>query len=150
MVKTIKDIMSTDCVTVTLQDNIYEIAVKMKQNDIGFVPVVDGKKLIGVVTDRDLVIRGYAEKNSGSAPVKDVMSTDVTTISPETTVDEAARLMAKQKIRRLPVVSGGELIGVVAIADLAVREVFVNEAGQALSEISENIDHKEIAGAGRV
>jgi len=140
-VRTIKDIMSTDCVTVSPQDNIYEIAVKMKQNDIGFIPVVEGRKLIGVVTDRDLVIRGYAEKHSGSTAVEEVISKDVTTVGPDTSVDEAAKLMARQKIRRLPVVSGGELVGVVAIADLAVREIFVNEAGEALSEISENVDH---------
>ncbi|WP_442951521.1 CBS domain-containing protein [Paenibacillus sp. GYB004] len=133
--------MSTDCVTVSPQDNIYEIALKMKQNDIGFIPVVEGRKLIGVVTDRDLVIRGYAEKHSGSTAVEEVISKDVTTVGPDTSVDEAAKLMARQKIRRLPVVSGGELIGVVAIADLAVREIFVNEAGEALSEISENVDH---------
>lgn len=139
--KTIRDIMSTDCVTVTMQDNIYEIAVKMKQNDIGFIPVVDGDRLIGVVTDRDLVVRGYAEKHSGSSAVKDVMSQDVTTITSDTSVNEAAKLMASNKIRRLPVVDGGKLVGVVAIADLAVREIFVNEAGEALSDISENVDH---------
>lgn len=139
--KTIRDIMSTDCVTVNLQDNIYEIAVKMKQNDIGFIPVVEGDKLIGVVTDRDLVVRGYADKHSGSSAVKDVMSEDVTTITPDMSVDEAAKLMASNKIRRLPVVDNGKLVGVVAIADLAVREIFVNEAGKALSDISENVDH---------
>lgn len=139
--KKISEIMSTDCVTVTLEDNLYEIALKMKQNDIGFIPVVEGKKLIGVVTDRDLVIRGYAEKHSGSTAVKEVISKDVTTISPDATIDEAAKLMASRKIRRLPVVQSGELVGVVAIADLAIREVFVDEAGQALSEISENVDH---------
>lgn len=145
--KQIKDIMSTDCVTVTLQDNLYEIALKMKQNDIGFIPVVEGKKLVGVVTDRDLVIRGYAEKHSGSTAVEEVISKDVTTVSPETTIDEAARKMAQEKIRRLPVVQNGELVGVVAIADLAIREVFVDEAGQALSEISENVDHRAGTGA---
>ncbi|MDF2814745.1 MAG: hypothetical protein K0Q81_945 [Paenibacillus sp.] len=138
MQKTIRDIMSTDCVTVTPKDNIYEIAVKMKQHDIGFIPVVDGDQLIGVVTDRDLVIRGYADKHSGSGAVKEVLSTDVTTASPDLSVDEAAKLMANRKVRRLPVVENGKLIGVVAIGDLAVREIFVNEAGEALSEISEH------------
>lgn len=56
--KKLQDIMTKDCITVTKQDNIYEIAVKMKEHDIGFIPIVDGKKLIGVVTDRDLVLRG--------------------------------------------------------------------------------------------
>jgi CBS domain-containing protein len=138
--------MSTDCVTVTLKDNIYEVAVKMKENDIGFVPVVEGKRLIGVVTDRDLVLRGYAEKRSGSASVEEVISKDVTTASPDTSVHEAAKLMARKKIRRLPVVENGELIGVVSIGDLAIREIYVNEAGEALSEISENVDHMATAG----
>ncbi|RTE03970.1 CBS domain-containing protein [Paenibacillus whitsoniae] len=134
--QTVKDIMSTDCVTVTLQDNIYEIAVKMKEHDIGFVAVVDGKKLIGVVTDRDLVVRGYAEKHSGSTAVEQVISKDVATISPDTSIDEAAKIMAKEQIRRLPVVQNGELVGVVAIGDLAVRGIFEDEAGEALSKIS--------------
>jgi CBS domain-containing protein len=135
--KTVKEIMSKDCVTVSLQDNVYEIAVKMKENDIGFIPVVEGKKLIGVVTDRDLVIRGYAEKREGSAAVQQVISKNITSIPSNTTVDEAAKIMAKEQVRRLPVVDNGELVGVVAIGDLAVRDKFENEAGEALSKISE-------------
>jgi CBS domain-containing protein len=136
--RTAGDIMEKDCVTVTLQDNVYEIAVKMKQHDIGFVPVVEGKKLLGVVTDRDLVVRGFAEKREGSAAVKQVMTENVKTVNSDTTIDEAARLMAEYQIRRLPVVENGELIGIVAIGDLAIRNKFEDEAGQALSEISEN------------
>jgi CBS domain-containing protein len=137
-VKTVKDIMETDIVTVTLKDNIYEIALKMKQHDIGFVPVVEGKQLLGVVTDRDLVVRGYAEKHSGSTEVKEVMSDQVVvSVPPTTSVDEAAKLMAKNQIRRLPIVENNELVGIVAIGDLAVRSTLEQEAGQALSEISE-------------
>ncbi|MFC5453140.1 CBS domain-containing protein [Paenibacillus aestuarii] len=134
--RTVKQIMATDCVTVTLQDNVYEIALKMKQHDIGFIPVVDGKKLVGVVTDRDLVIRGYAEKKSGSTAVAEVISKDITSIDANTTVEEAAKIMAKDQIRRLPVVENGNLVGVVAIGDLAVRGKFEDEAGEALSVIS--------------
>lgn len=138
--RTLKDIMTDEVECVTLQDNVFEIATIMKKHDVGFVPVVDGKKLIGVVTDRDLVIRGYAEKRSGSAAVSEVISDEqVVSASPDTTVDEAAKLMATHKIRRLPVVENGELIGVVAIGDLAVRDSFENEAGEALSEISEGV-----------
>lgn len=134
---TIKDIMSEECVTVTMQDNVYEIAVKMKEHDIGFIPVVDGDRLLGVVTDRDLVIRGYAEKRSGSASVEDVITTDMITASPDMSIDEATELLARHQIRRLPVVENGKLIGVVSLADFAVRHQFENEAGEALSEISE-------------
>src|SRR5690606_11283470 len=131
-------IMTKDSVTVTTQDNVYEIALKMKQHDSGFMPVVDGKKLIGVVTDRDLAVRGYAEKKSGSTAVEEVMTKEVITASPQTSADEAAKIMAKNKIRRLPIVENGELLGVVAIGDLAVRDQLQDEAGEALSSISES------------
>jgi CBS domain-containing protein len=143
MNKTVKDIMTTDCATVTLKDNVYEVAVAMSKQDVGFIPVVEGTQLIGCITDRDLVVRGYAQKNEGSAKVEKVMSRDITTVTPDTSVDEAARIMANQQIRRLPVVENGNLVGVVSIGDLAVHKNFENEAGDALSKISE----KEFAGA---
>ncbi len=145
MAKTVKEIMSTDCVTATTKDNIYELAVLMKQHDIGFVPIVEGKKLIGVVTDRDLVVRGYAEKHSGSTSVSEVITSSIKTIPSSTSVDEAARVMASNQIRRLPVVDNGDLAGIVSIGDLAVREVFVNEAGEALSDISEHTHREPVA-----
>ncbi|MDQ0112969.1 CBS domain-containing protein [Paenibacillus harenae] len=136
----IEKLMSTNCVTATLQDNVYELAVKMKQHDIGFIPIVEGKKLIGVVTDRDLVVRGYAEKHQGSEAVETVMTPAPVTITPDTSADDAAELMAEHQIRRLAVVQDEELVGVIAIGDLAVRDKFANEAEAALSAISEQ-DH---------
>jgi CBS domain-containing protein len=136
--KKIKEIMTKNCATVTLKDNVYEVALKMKKEDTGFIPVVEGTKLVGVITDRDIVIRGLAEKKEGSASVKEVMSsTQITSATPETTIEEAAQLMAKQQIRRLPVVENGNLVGIVSIGDLAVRDKFEDEAGEALSRISE-------------
>jgi CBS domain-containing protein len=142
--KTLRDIMTTQVVTVTLQDNIYEIASKMKEHGIGLIPVVEGKKVIGVVTDRDLVIRGYANKHSGSTAVEEVMTSECVKVSPDTTVDEAAKIMGDKKIRRLVVEQNGELAGIVAIGDLALRRNFENEAGDALSHISE--PGRELAG----
>jgi CBS domain-containing protein len=136
--KTVKQIMETKMVTATLQDHIFEIAEKMKQHDIGFIPIVQGKQLVGVVTDRDLVLRGYAEKKSGSTLVQDVISDQhIVTVSPETSIDEASQLMAEHQVRRLPVVQQNELVGIIAIGDLAVRAAFENEAGEALGDISE-------------
>jgi len=136
--KQVKEVMTDEIVCVTMQDNVFEIADKMKKHDTGFVPVVEGKKLLGVVTDRDLVIRGYAEKRSGSASVDQVMTSEAITCGPETRTTEALKLMAQNKIRRLPVVQNGELIGVVAIGDLAVHSKLEDAAGQTLSEISES------------
>ncbi|OBZ14551.1 CBS domain-containing protein [Bacillus sp. FJAT-27264] len=142
--KTIKEVMTAGPVTVTLKDNIYEVAVKMRDHGTGFIPVVDSEgsnQLIGVVTDRDLVIRGYAAKHSGSTTVETVMSKELRTVTEETSVDEAAEIMAAGQVRRLPVVSGKKLIGIVSIGDLAVRNIFANEAGEALSSISQQTLH---------
>ncbi|GIP48057.1 Hypoxic response protein 1 [compost metagenome] len=140
MLKKVSEIMTDDIVTVTPQDNVYEVAVKMKENDTGFIPVVEGgDKLIGVITDRDLVIRGIAEKRPGSTAVDEVMTKGIKTASRDMSVDEAAELMAQQQIRRLPVCEGDRLIGIVSIGDMAVRNIFADNAGEALSEISEQV-----------
>ncbi|MFC0213200.1 CBS domain-containing protein [Paenibacillus chartarius] len=136
--KTVKDIMTKDCATVTTKDNVYEIAVKMKQFDTGFIPVVENNKLIGVVTDRDIVIRGLAEKREGSAKVELVMTTDIQCIEPSTSMEEAAKLMAQHQVRRLPVCDNGNFVGVVSIGDLAVNNNSDEAAGRALSSISVN------------
>ncbi|MCM3698399.1 CBS domain-containing protein [Paenibacillus macerans] len=137
--KKVADIMTDEVVTVTVRDNIYEVAVKMKENDTGFIPVVEGDKLLGVITDRDLVIRCMAEKRPNSTAVDEIMTRGIKTASREMSVDEAAELMAEQQIRRLPVTEGDRLIGIVSIGDLAVRNIFADNAGDALSEISERV-----------
>ncbi|GBG07477.1 CBS domain-containing protein [Paenibacillus agaridevorans] len=139
--KQVKDLMSTNCKTVTLQDNVYEVAVIMAQNDVGFVPVVethDSAKLIGAITDRDLVVRGYAQKKQGSSSVSEVMSDALVTVSSTTDAEEAADIMAAHQIRRLPVVDDGRLVGVISLGDLALGNTTSRDAGQALSEISEH------------
>ncbi|HEY0829375.1 MAG TPA: CBS domain-containing protein [Bacilli bacterium] len=135
--KTVKELMTTDCVTVSQNDTFYEVSVKMRDHDIGFIPVVEGRNLIGVVTDRDLVVRGIAEGRTESSTVSGVISKEIRSISPDTTIEEAARIMANGQIRRLPVVENGELLGVVALGDLAIHKNYENEAGEALSQISE-------------
>ncbi|SDF07115.1 CBS domain-containing protein [Fontibacillus panacisegetis] len=139
--RTVSEIMTHEVVTVTPKDNVYEVAVKMKQHDTGFIPVVEegSDRLIGVITDRDLVVRGIAEKRPNSTAVENVMTTGIRTASLDTSVDEAAELMADQQIRRLPVTDGERLIGIVSIGDLATRNIYADNAGEALSQISEQI-----------
>jgi len=136
-VPNLNEIMSTNVATVSLQDNAFEVAEKMEQLNVGAIPVVDGQNVVGMITDRDLVLRGYAQKQSGSAPIESLMSVNVVVGTPNMSVDEAAKLMAEKQIRRLPVVENGKLIGIVSIGDLAVRNESQDEAGQALSKISE-------------
>jgi CBS domain-containing protein len=133
----IKDLMSNEVECCTLLDNVYEVAVKMRDWNVGAIPIVDDEKLVGMITDRDIAVRGVAEKRPGSTKVEDIMSDVLITVTPETTSKEAAELMAKHQIRRLPVVEGEKLVGIVSLGDLAVRKLTDSQAGMALSEISE-------------
>ena len=133
----IKDIMTSDVESCTLLDNVYEVALKMKQLNVGAIPIVDKEQLVGMITDRDIVIRGVAEKHPGSTKVEDIMSNNLITISTDATSKEAAKLMAEHQIRRLPVVEEGKLIGIVSLGDFAVHELTDDQAKVALTEISE-------------
>lgn len=136
--RTLREIMTKDIATVTLKDNVYEVACKMRDWNVGVIPVVDEKNdVIGIITDRDIVIRGLAEKHEGSTATEVVMTKDIVLGQPEMTVDEAAKIMAQHQIRRLPVVENGKLVGIVALADMAVRQVHHDEASEALQQISE-------------
>jgi len=134
----VRDVMSTDVQYCTPVDNIYEVAVKMRDFNVGAIPIVDdGRRLVGIITDRDLVVRGLAEKHPGSTAVTEVMSRDLVTLSPNDSVQKAADVMARHQIRRLPVVENGRLVGMVALGDLATNRYSDESAGRALGEISE-------------
>jgi CBS domain-containing protein len=137
--RTIRDIMTSNVETCTLLDNVFEVAVKMKNLDVGAIPIVDGEggKLVGMITDRDIVIRGVAEKHPPSSKVEQVMSDHLVTAAPEMSTQDATKLMAEHKIRRLPVVEGDKLVGIVALGDFAVNELTDEQAQRALTEISE-------------
>jgi CBS domain-containing protein len=134
----IRDIMTDEVECCTLLDNVYEVASKMKELNVGAIPIVDQKKLVGMITDRDIVIRGIAERHPPSSKVEDIMSNNLITISPDASSREAVKLMAENQIRRLPVVEGDELIGIVSLGDFAIRELTDDQAKQALTEISES------------
>jgi len=137
MTRTINDIMTKDVITATTSDRISDVAAKMKDYKIGFVPIVDdSKRAVGVITDRDLVIRGYADKKNPENAVTDVMTNEVISIDRYATADEALNMMSDNKIRRLVILDNNKVAGVIAIGDLAVRNTLVDETGEALSHIS--------------
>ena len=136
----VRELMSTDIVQCTPLDNVYEAAVKMKEEAIGMIPVVENNQVVGLVTDRDLVVRGIAEKHPGSNKITNVMTTNIVSISPNDPVEKATELMARYQIRRLPVVENGRLVGMLALGDLAIIETADDQAGFALSEISEHTE----------
>lgn len=138
----IRDMMTDDVECCSLLDNMYEVAVKMKELNVGAIPIVDEERLVGMITDRDIAIRGVAEKNPGSTKVEKIMSNKLVTATGEMTTNEAARLMSEHQIRRLPVVEGDKLIGIVSLGDFATHDLTDEQAGHALSEISEQ--HNQI------
>ncbi|WP_088294136.1 CBS domain-containing protein [Bacillus mycoides] len=136
----VRELMSTHIVHCTPLDNVYEAAVKMKEESVGLIPVIENKQVVGLVTDRDLVVRGIAEKHPGSNQITNVMTTNIVAVSPDDSIEKATELMAQYQIRRLPVVESGQLVGMLALGDLAIRKSADDQAGFALSEISEHTE----------
>lgn len=134
----VKDIMTTNVQCANQSTTLEEVANKMKSLNVGSIPVCDsGNRLLGIVTDRDMVVRGLSQGLQSQAIAKDVMTVNPVTVSPDTDVNEATRLMSEHQIRRIPVVENGTLVGILAIGDMAVRDRLTDEAGNALSSISE-------------
>jgi CBS domain-containing protein len=136
MGKSVKDAMTSDVKTAAPSQSLTDVARLMKQEDVGSVPVVDGERLVGVVTDRDIVVRGIADGSDPHAiKAGDIASRDIVTVRPGDDLDDAMRLMAQHQVRRLPVVDDGQLVGVVAQADVA-QEAKEKDVGHIVEEIS--------------
>ena len=144
----VRHFMATEVETATTETPIEEIAQMMAKADVGAIPIVKGDSLEGIVTDRDIVVRVVAEGKAGSAKAIDAMSTDVVTVTPDQNVSDARELMAAGQIRRLPVVKGNELVGMISLGDLAVQDPSERATGEALQEISRSAD-TEITNEGR-
>ena len=138
MGQSIRDLMTPNPCSIDADQTVAHAAEMMRDEDVGLAPIVEGDKLIGTVTDRDIAIRVVAEgKDPGQTTVREIASTNIVTIDPQQELDEALRLMAQHQVRRLPVVEeDGRLIGVVAQADVA-REGDDSRTGQVVQEISE-------------
>jgi len=133
----IKDVMSSEPVAVRLDATIQEAAAGMREADAGALPVVaDEGQLVGIVTDRDLSVRALAEGLGVDTAVERVMTREVTTVEPSDEVEDALSVMRNEQIRRLPVVRGGRLVGIVAQADLAAVST-APELADTLRAVSE-------------
>jgi CBS domain-containing protein len=137
MGQSIKDVMTSNPCTIDADKSIAYAAKMMREEDVGVAPIMEGDKLIGMLTDRDIAIRVVAEgRNPDQVKVADVASKQVVTIDPQQDLDEALRIMAKHQVRRLAVVEeDGKLVGVVAQADIA-REGDDKQTGELVEEIS--------------
>lgn len=141
----VRDIMTNPVIHISPTESVEVAARTLTHYNIGSLPVcsMDGK-LCGVVTDRDLVTRCMA---SGRLPsqttVREVMTSQVLSVQPDMDSGVAAHLMGRQQVRRLPVVENGRLCGMVSLGDLAKREESVMDAADALTDISDNVSHRD-------
>ena len=133
----VKEVMTTGCTYCSSSDTLEQAARLMAQSDIGVVPVADNEKLIGMVTDRDIVVRGIAQgKQPQQTPVTDLMTDEVYYCFDDQTCDEAATSMSEMQVRRLPVVDRDKnLIGLVSLGDLASKGASA-KAKKALTGVS--------------
>jgi CBS domain-containing protein len=134
----IRDVMTKEIRSAGPSDTIRDVARLMRDLNVGTIPVCDNDKLLGLITDRDIVVRCVAEDmDPDECTVTDHMSADIVTARPDMSTDEAMRLMSEHQIRRLPVMEGEKMIGIVSLGDLAVESKGVD--GQEIKEGLKNI-----------
>ena len=134
----VQDLMTSNPKTIGIESAVVEAAKIMRDENVGIVPLVDGERLVGTITDRDIAIKVVAEGSDlQSTTAGQAASRDLVTIDPQQDLDEALRLMAQHQVRRLPVVEeDGRLVGILAQADVA-REATAQQTGRVVEEISE-------------
>ena len=137
----IRDVMTPNPCYVSPDDSIQAAAQIMRDEDTGVVPVCDNGRAVGIVTDRDIVVRAIAE-GQVNRPVRDIATREVIAASPDMSTREAAELMSEHQVRRLPVVDGGRLVGIVSLGDLAVKEAKDSRVGDTLEHISEGVKER--------
>ncbi len=135
----VSDVMTPNPRTVQLSDTIEDAAKIMRDEDTGAVPVIEDDRVVGMITDRDIVIRAVADGDF-ECTIDDIVSDDVVCATPEMTTAEAADLMSEHQIRRLPVVDDDErLVGIISLGDIAVKEGRDARTGDTLENISEGV-----------
>jgi len=133
----VENVMTKSVASLNPDDTIDKAAQVMMENNIGSLPVCQQGKIIGILTDRDISIRAMGNKASNSKTVRDIMSSNPVTVSPDMDVKDVSRIMSERQIRRVPVVENNNVVGIVSLGDLAVNPKSNNQAGDALSSISQ-------------
>jgi len=133
----VRDIMTSDVSALAPTATIAQVAQQMRQLNVGSIPLVENDRLVGVITDRDIVLRVVADGLDPHLEPADMhMTRDPITITPDASAQQAQQIMAREQIRRLPVVEDGRLVGIVAMADFALESDHEDEVEETLEEIS--------------
>ena len=134
----LKDVMSRDVMVISPDMTIGEAARKMCDGDFGMIPVGENDRMVGAISDRDIVVRAVAEGKGPETKVREIMSEGICWAFDDDTVEHAAKLMSERQVRRLPVVNRDKrLVGIVALGDFAVDSAELKPAAEALAKISE-------------
>ena len=138
MAKSVQELMTRNPCSIDAGKSVAYAAKMLRDEDVGLAPIVEGDRLVGTVTDRDIAIRAVAEgKDPESTKVKDIASINLVTVDPRRDLGEALQLMAKHQVRRLPVIEeGGRLVGLLAQADIA-KSAGDKETGRVVEQISQ-------------
>ena len=132
-----KDIMTKNIAFLNPNATITQAAQLMQKYNIGSVPVCDQSGVVGIVTDRDIVVRNVAHgTNPQTMTVQDVMTSQITTTTPEADVNDLSRLMSQNQIRRIPVVENNKVVGIVSLGDIATDAKYNTEVADTLNDIS--------------
>ena len=133
----VRNVMTGNPTTCEPTATLVDAAKVIAREDIGSVPIVENGRLVGMVTDRDIVVRAVAEgRDVTSTTVKDVASKDLVTVTPDDDLDRALQLMGQRQVRRIPVVEGDQVVGIVSQADVA-RAADEEKTGEVVQQISE-------------
>ena len=135
----VREVMTTNPRCVSPNDSIQSAARIMKEEDTGVVPIVEDGRPIGVITDRDIVLRAVADGSQANKPVREIATSDLVFATPDMSTREATKIMSERQIRRLPVVEGDRLVGIVSLGDIAVKEGKDSRTGETLEHISEGV-----------
>ena len=135
----VREVMTTNPRCVSPNDTIQIAARIMKEEDTGVVPIVENGRPVGVITDRDIVIRAVADGSQANKPVREIATGDLVCATPDMSTREATKLMSERQIRRLPVVENDRLVGIVSLGDIAVKEGKDSRTGETLEQISEGV-----------
>lgn len=131
------EIMTKNVRTAAPLASLRELAAMMRDGDMGAVPIVDAERLVGIVTDRDIVVRAVSEGKGPDSPASEAMTTELFVVKPDDFVFEAVRLMGDKQVRRVPVVNeDGSLAGIIAMADVALEMEDQQEIAETMEEIS--------------
>jgi CBS domain-containing protein len=135
----VRHAMTASPQTISPEMNAFDAAGMMKSEDVGALPLVEDGRLVGLVTDRDLVLRVLAERqNPVEVKVGDIATRSPVTVTPDMRLSEARELMEKHQIRRLPVVKGEEVVGILSIGDVSWADASTRKVGEALRAVSES------------